>query len=39
MRLAEQELYQPGVVAVSIELHQLAPGSATNIFVVRMANG
>lgn len=39
MRLAEQELFVPGVIAVSIELHQLAPGASTNVFVIRMANG
>jgi conjugal transfer pilus assembly protein TraK len=39
MRLAEQELFIPGVIGVSIELHQLAPGASTNVFVVRMTNG
>ncbi len=39
MRLAEQELYRDSVLAVSIELHQLAPGAATNVFIVRLNNG
>ncbi len=39
MRLAEQELYKKGVLAVSIELHQLDPAQSTDIFVVRLTDG
>lgn len=35
MRMVEQEFYTPGVVAVSIEVHDLPPGAGTNVFVVR----
>jgi conjugal transfer pilus assembly protein TraK len=35
MRLAEAELYKAGVLAVAIESLNLAPGEATNVFVVR----
>lgn len=35
MRLLEQELFKPGVLAVSIEKHELAPSESTRIFVVR----
>lgn len=35
MRLAEQELYRKGVIAVAIENMQLEPGQSTNIYVVR----
>lgn len=35
MRLDEREFYKPGVLAVSIEIHQLAPSEATDIFMVR----
>jgi len=35
MGLAEAELYKPGVLAVAIEQLNLAPGEATNVFVVR----
>jgi len=35
MRLAEAELYKPGVLAVAIERLNLAPGETTNVFVVR----
>ncbi len=38
MRLAEQELYKDGVVAIAIELHQLAPGQSTDVFVLRQAS-
>lgn len=34
IRLAEQEFYRPGVIAVGIELHELAPGEQTDLFVV-----
>ena len=35
MRLLEQELFKPGVLAVSIEKNELAPSESTRIFVVR----
>jgi conjugal transfer pilus assembly protein TraK len=35
MRLAEAELYKPGVLAVAIERLNLAPGETTNVFIVR----
>ena len=35
MRLVEQEFYNTGVVAVSIEVQELPPGATTNVFVVR----
>jgi conjugal transfer pilus assembly protein TraK len=35
MRLAEAELYKPGVLAVAIEQLNLAPGETTGVFVVR----
>lgn len=35
MRMVEQEFYTQGVVAVSIEVHELPPGASTNVFVVR----
>lgn len=35
IRMVEQEFYTPGVVAVSIEVHELPPGAGTNVFVVR----
>lgn len=38
MRLAEQELYKDGVVAISIELHRLEPGQSTDVFVLRQAS-
>ena len=39
MRVAEQELFKDGVIAVSVELHELAPGASTAVFVVRINNG
>jgi conjugal transfer pilus assembly protein TraK len=39
MRLAEQEFYQKGVVAVSIELQELPPSGETNVIVIRSAQG
>lgn len=36
MQLAEQELYRPGVIAVGISEHALAPGLTTHVYVVRM---
>lgn len=38
MRLAEQELYKQGVVAVSIEHQILNPGESTDVFITRVAN-
>ncbi|MBE0624606.1 MAG: type-F conjugative transfer system secretin TraK [Burkholderiales bacterium] len=35
LRLAERELYKPGVMAVSLEQSSLRPGEATNLFVIR----
>lgn len=35
MRIDEREFYKRGVVAVSMELHTLAPGEATDVYVVR----
>jgi conjugal transfer pilus assembly protein TraK len=35
MRLVEQELFKPGVLAISIEKHELAPSESTRVFVVR----
>lgn len=34
MRLVEQELYKPGVLAVAVEQHLLDPGESTPVFVV-----
>lgn len=34
MRLVEQELYKPGVLAIAVEHHTLAPGESTPVFVV-----
>jgi conjugal transfer pilus assembly protein TraK len=39
LRLAEQEFFQPGVVAVSIELHELEPGKGTELVVLRETGG
>jgi len=35
IRIAEQELFKEGVSAVSVELHDLAPGQTTDVFVIR----
>lgn len=35
MRLAEQELYKPGVVSVSIENQVLNPGESTDVFITK----
>jgi conjugal transfer pilus assembly protein TraK len=35
MRIAEQELYKPGVVAIVVESQILRPGEETDVFVVR----
>jgi len=37
MRLAEQELYKQGVVAISIENQVLNPGESTEVFITRVA--
>ncbi len=33
--LSERDLFKPGVMAVSLEQARLAPGEATNLFVIR----
>jgi conjugal transfer pilus assembly protein TraK len=38
MRVAEQELYKPGVVAVVVESQILRPGEESNVFIVRVNN-
>lgn len=38
MRLAEQELYKRGVIAVSIESQVLNPGESTEIFIAKVNN-
>lgn len=38
MRLAEQEFYRFGVLAVAMDRHSLAPGESTDIFMVRSAS-
>lgn len=35
MRLAEQELYKPGVISVSIENQVLNPGETTDVFITK----
>lgn len=35
LRLAERDLYKPGVMAVSIEQDRLPAGATTNVFIVR----
>jgi conjugal transfer pilus assembly protein TraK len=35
MKLAEQEFYRPGVLAVGMDHTELAPGTTTSIYVVR----
>jgi conjugal transfer pilus assembly protein TraK len=35
MKLAEQEFYRPGVLAVGMDHSELPPGTATSIYVVR----
>ena len=35
MRVLEQELFKPGVLAISVEKHELAPSESTRVFVVR----
>lgn len=34
IRLVEQELYKPGVLAIAVEQHVLDPGEATPVFIV-----
>lgn len=36
MRIAEQELYKPGVVAIVVEAQILRPGEETDVFVVKV---
>jgi conjugal transfer pilus assembly protein TraK len=36
MKVAEQELFKLGVVAVAIDTHILRPGEQTDVFVIRM---
>lgn len=38
MRIAEQELYKPGVVAISIENQELNSGETTEVFITRMTS-
>jgi conjugal transfer pilus assembly protein TraK len=38
MRLAEQELYKKGVVAISIEAQVLNPGETTEVFIAKVNN-
>ena len=38
MRIAEQELYKAGVVAISVELQVLKPGESTEVFIARVSN-
>ncbi|MDP2430837.1 MAG: type-F conjugative transfer system secretin TraK [Pseudomonadota bacterium] len=35
MSVLEQEFYKDGVVAIAVEHHNIEPGQATNVFVVR----
>jgi len=39
MRVAEPELYRPGVLGVAVENQSLRPGEATRIFVIRHREG
>ena len=39
MRLLEQEFFKPGVLAISVETLNLAPGDTTRVFVVRYREG
>ena len=34
MRLDEREFYRPGVLAVSVERHELAPGESTRLYLI-----
>lgn len=35
VRVVEQEFFAPDVAAVSVEIHEIAPGQHTNVFIVR----
>lgn len=35
VRVDEREFYKRGVIAVSLELHQLAPGETTDVYIVK----
>ena len=35
LRVAESELFRPGVLGVGVENHALRPGEASRIFVIR----
>jgi conjugal transfer pilus assembly protein TraK len=39
MRVAEPELFRPGVLAVGVENQALNPGEATRVFVIRQREG
>ena len=39
MRVAEPELFRPGVLAVGVETHVLNPGETTRVFVIRQREG
>ena len=39
MRVAEAELFRPGVLAVGVENHALNPGESTRVFVIRQREG
>ena len=39
MRVAEPELYRPGVLGVGVENQSLRPGEATRVFVIRYREG
>jgi conjugal transfer pilus assembly protein TraK len=35
MRIAEAELFKPGVLGIAVEQLELAPGESTAVYVVR----
>lgn len=39
LRVAEAELFRPGVLAVGVENHALNPGESTRVFVIRQREG
>jgi conjugal transfer pilus assembly protein TraK len=39
MRVAEPELFRPGVLAVAVENQALNPGESTRVFVIRQREG
>jgi conjugal transfer pilus assembly protein TraK len=39
LRVAEAELFRPGVLAVGVENHALNPGETTRVFVIRQREG